>query len=75
MILLIERFLKTFIFLYLPIIALVGSFAKKRTFYRGMLRPLLGTASLFTKFLFTIFLPLDPPLPTSKMMDFLLNFY
>ena len=38
---------------------------------------LVGNASLFTKFLFTIFGPLDPPppLPTSKMMDFLLNFY
>ena len=34
-----------------------------------------GNASLFTKLLFTIFVPLDPPLPTSKMMDFLLNFY
>ena len=37
---------------------------------------LLGNASLFTKCLFTIFAPLKPPpLPTSKMMDFLLNFY
>ena len=35
----------------------------------------IGNASLFTKVLFTIFVPLDPPLPTSKVMDFLLNFY
>ena len=35
----------------------------------------LGNASLFTKILFTVFAPLDPPLPTSKMMDFLLIFY
>ena len=34
----------------------------------------LGNASLFTKLLFTIFVPLDPPLPTSKVMEFLLNF-
>ena len=38
--------------------------------------PFLGNASLFTKFLFTIFVPLNPPpFPTSKMEDFLLNFY
>ena len=37
---------------------------------------LLGDAILFTKLLFAIFVPLNPPpLPTSKVMDFLLNFY
>ena len=39
----------------------------------------LGNASLFTKCLLTIFVPLKglnpPPLPTSKVMDFLLNFH
>ena len=37
----------------------------------------VGNASLFTKCLFTIFVPLKPPppLPTSKVMDFLVNFY
>ena len=36
---------------------------------------LIGNARLFTKFLFTIFVPLKPPPPTSKMVDFLSNFY
>ena len=36
----------------------------------------LGSASLFTKLLFTIFAPLTPPpFPTSKRRDFLLIFY
>ena len=35
----------------------------------------IGNASFFTKCLFTIFVPLTPPLPTTKVMDFLLNFY
>ena len=30
---------------------------------------------MFTQFLFTVFAPLNPLLPTSKVMDFLLNFY
>ena len=30
---------------------------------------------MFTNVLFTIFAPLNPPLPTSKVMDFLLNFH
>ena len=34
--------------------------------------PEVGNASLFTKVLFTKFVPLNPPLPTSKVMDFLL---
>ena len=38
-------------------------------------RPRVGNASLFTKCLFTILKPLYPPLPTSKVMDLLLNFY
>ena len=32
-------------------------------------------ARLFTKCLFTILVPLNPSLPTSKVMDFLLNLY
>ena len=35
----------------------------------------LGNASLFSNVLFTVFDPLPPPFPTSKMMDFLLKFY
>ena len=35
----------------------------------------LGNASLFTKFSYTIFVPINPPpLPTSKMTDFPLDF-
>ena len=33
------------------------------------------TPAFFTTFLSTIFLPLNHPLPISKMMDFLFNFY
>ena len=38
-------------------------------------QPVIGNASLFKKCLFTIFAPIKPPLPTSKVMDFLLHFY
>ena len=31
----------------------------------------VGNANLFTKCLFTILVPLNPPLPTSKVRDFL----
>ena len=34
----------------------------------------IGNASLFTKFLFTILVPLSPP-PNQKVMDFPLSFY
>ena len=58
----------------------LGKNRKKRRKFRitendqKMIPKLLGNASLFTKVLFTIFVPLNPPpLPTSKVLEFLLK--